>query len=393
MKTREILSSIRSAVLLALFSCGGAVFGESIELTADSNLRVTVAAGEERTVDLVTLGGSGEWGWGQGNFRTNNVLEIAGRVFVEGNGGVQIAEWPGDGDCHVIVSEGGSLTNDCDGIESCNVGRRAGNCSLEVRGGSFFNRSQLNLGPQKWVFTEPYSFAGATNNLLLVSDGGECWVGADVYIGAESPVDVQSANVLRAESDGEIEIGACIRVLGSGNEIVADDGRIKCNSLFAINEWDQQGYTNTCLRFSGSRPRLEVMQNTWLWRKARLVFELPADGYEEGVVPFKSVLEQDGLYFKIEDDTEFEVDVSAVKRAGSVGRFRETCLIESANGFRFVKAGTGAPDSSTDVAVPAEDVLEKWNAKMPRGGRLTLSEDGKRICFDYRRPGLIIHIR
>lgn len=193
-----------------------------------------------------------------------------------------------------------------------------------------------------------------------------------------------SNNVLIAESSGKIEMGG-VMVLGGNSGLRVDDGDVCLTdsgvgipSLWLGRTWDYGGIgTNCYLTISGSKPSIVLADGLELENGSKIRYELPADGYDPGVVPLKiggSVDWGDGCSLEfVGSAAMYESHLKRDERAKYV-------LAEGPEGAAFI------PD---DVIASAAEQLQ---------GRFRLrkvTEDGKnRLVLAVRVPrGLSVTIR
>lgn len=163
-------------------------------------------------------------------------------------------------------------------------------CSFIVENGATYQPASPAFG---------YTGTFLSNDVLRVRTGGK-FIGnlnnTASSVTTTTPAQTISTDCgIVVEDEGEVE-SSVVRIGGVDGYLRIDDGKVTVNGSSGVAQGLQLGFqgvygglaTNSVLTLAGSKPELKVnnTKNVTFTRGAKLVYELPADGYDDGVVPF-----------------------------------------------------------------------------------------------------------
>ena len=349
----------------------------------NNTLRVSEGAVLKAPSALGVGGGSGE-----GVTSTNNVLDVdGGLVLFESGWGFAVGEGSHEAANKMLVHNGGIVSNL---QESAVIGLKSCRNTLEVTGGGlFYNHNFLQLGKGEW------SGLASKNNMIKVDNGGRIKLHHSLYISDGTSEDVvDNGNVVWVGSDGLLDIDSGdIVVQSGGNHVVVSNGVLTCNSFHTIAE-DKSTASNTSVAFAGVAPELIVRYYFSVRQNSTLHFQLPDVGFATTPLTVRN-----GCKFL--EDANLTVDVSAWLRNPAnpkEGRFR--LINADSDGWHYQKVYV--PDDD-EASTKLNALLARWNAALPKGARLYLSEGhgeggapGLERCelwLEVHKPGFAIFIR
>ena len=135
-------------------------------------------------------------------------------------------------------------------------------------------------------------YSGASNNCISVAgEGSELFVQKAIYLGMSGG----SYNSIRVTDGAHLMASNLYLNCGTGstdNTLLISNATVTAYSSFRTCDSDNGNYkggTNACIRLQGDSPRLIVSRSSVyagdIKNGARFVFDLPPEGYAEGVVP------------------------------------------------------------------------------------------------------------
>ncbi len=130
-----------------------------------------------------------------------------------------------------------------------------------------------------------------------------------------------------------------------------------------------KGYSNCWMRVQGRHPRANVGTSFTILNSSYLHFDLPAEGYDEGIVPITC-----GTTFKVEDKSRIFVN-GVEEMAAAAKRPHDVVLLEAEGGITLANGVLAA--ANAHIAAQAEKSV---------GSMLRLSGDSKRLVLHVSYP-------
>jgi hypothetical protein len=197
-----------------------------------------------------------------------------------------------------------------------------------------------------------------------------------LYIGYDNVNGVPNCkdNSIEISSGGELNVDKEIRIYGTRNRIVVDNGTLRATTVRIGHSGTGNAASPNCsLVIKGSAPKVLLSGGLTFHNDAVLRFEIPASGYSDGI---SAIDVQAG--FVPNNSTKLEVDYAA-----------------------YLAAGGGTVTLVSFKTEPKAE-LAQWLAaqeaamNLPTGTKLRLVQDenGYRITFKAMKyPGMVISIK
>jgi hypothetical protein len=182
-------------------------------------------------------------------------------------------------------------------------------------------------------------------------------------------------NTLQVLSGSRLFAGKEIYTASTDNSFIVSNGVIETLGDFTVTTESHSnfmdGFSNNFLIVQGDMPKVIVTNGTLAVNyQSKLRFDLPASGYQEGIVPVKV----DKLV--ITDDSDIIIN-NALDRINELEETQHVTLVEA----------------STSVSIPA-GVVERVNATLPEGSYCYVSDDSKELMIKlYKEKGTMIIVR
>ena len=227
----------------------------------------------------------------------------------------------------------------------------------------------LSIANGRWM-------SSSANCGLTIANGAELTINSTngLFIGynADNGVPNCKDNSIAVSSGGELIVDKEIRIYGTRNRIVVDNGTLRATTVRIGPGTGNAASPNCSLVIKGSAPEVLLSGGLTFHNDAVLRFEIPASGYSDGI---SAIDVQEG--FVPNNSTKLEVDYAAYLAAGG---------------------GTVTLVSFKDPNADLAQWLAAQSAAMnlPTGTKLRLVQDenGYRITFKAMKyPGMVISIK
>ena len=228
----------------------------------------------------------------------------------------------------------------------------------------------LSIANGRWM-------SSSANCGLTIANGAELTINSTngLFIGynADNGVPNCKDNSIAVSSGGELIVDKEIRIYGTRNRIVVDNGTLRATTVRIGHSGTGNAASPNCsLVIKGSAPKVLLSGGLTFHNDAVLRFEIPASGYSDGI---SAIDVQEG--FVPNNSTKLEVDYAAYLAAGG---------------------GTVTLVSFKDPNADLAQWLAAQSAAMnlPTGTKLRLVQDenGYRITFKAMKyPGMVISIK
>ena len=229
----------------------------------------------------------------------------------------------------------------------------------------------LNIDNGRWM-------SSSANCGLTIANGAKLTIQSlhGLYIGYDNVNGVPNCkdNSIEISSGGELNVDQEIRIYGTRNRIVVDNGTLRATTVRIGHSGTGKAPSPNCsLVIKGSAPKVLLSGGLTFHNDAVLRFEIPASGYSDGI---SAIDVQAG--FVPNNSTKLEVDYAA-----------------------YLAAGGGTVTLVSFKTEPKAE-LAQWLAaqsssmNLPTGTKLRLVQDenGYRITFKAMKyPGMVISIK
>ena len=229
----------------------------------------------------------------------------------------------------------------------------------------------LSIANGRWM-------SSSANCGLTIANGAKLTIQSrdGLYIGYDNKNGVPNCkdNSIAVSSGGELNVDQEIRVYGTRNRIVVDNGTLRATTVRIGHSGNDNAASPNCsLIIKGSAPKVLLSGGLTFHNDAVLRFEIPASGYSDGI---SAIDVQAG--FVPNNSTKLEVDYAA-----------------------YLAAGGGTVTLVSFKTEPKAE-LAQWLAaqeaamNLPTGTKLRLVQDenGYRITFKAMKyPGMVISIK
>jgi hypothetical protein len=267
---------------------------------------------------------------------SNNLVQIMGpRASFNPTDAKDIIMFPKSHGNRFVLSDGAVWTNTAPAgnLYFSDQSRGCSNIFAVVRGATYYSTTNLCIAGANY---------DVRSNTLVVADS------AYVYA--------------RSIYSSAIENGIIL-----SNATIETSGRL----LFSDTSYSSQmhGYSNCWMRVQGTRPRVKIGTSMTIKNTSFLHFDLPADEYDEGVVPITC-----GTKFSIEDKSRIYVN-GVEEMAEAMRRPCDVVLLEAEEGITLANGVLAA--ANAHIAAQADKSV---------GSMLRLSDGNKQLVLHISYP-------
>ena len=227
---------------------------------------------------------------------------------------------------------------------------RAPNCKYEI-----IDACWTNNNPSSMTFTSQYSGGCCTMELTKGSE----YYSTNEFSIANLNYDCTN-NVLKILDGSRFFAGKKIFTSSCNNSFVVSNATMETLGDLYVTQKSQSaqihGFSNNWFIVQGASPRTIATNGTmYVQYESTLKFELPAGGYESGLVPVRA------KNFSMDDSSNILI-ANAAARIANLDKSEYVTLVETSNG----------------ITIP-DGVLERTNESLPDGSFCRISEDGKSL--------------
>lgn len=223
-----------------------------------------------------------------------------------------------------------------------------------------------------------------SNNVITVSGNGSSLALETLYLGfSVSNKNIHNHDNALKVLDGGVVTGDLLYTGGNGNGVVVSNATARFTKG-GMRENDNQNYlgTNFYVRLQGAAPSFTT-DNTAragarnvLYKSFRFIYDLPADGYANGHTPVQFLWES-------VTDGSLEVEVNGIEAVLQSMEQREE--------YRRSMVLLSAPGGWTTGHGITSAMVERWNSRLPEGGKLFYANNALTLVVK-RKAGIIISV-